>query len=213
MRSFPKIALATQNRGKLEEFEALFSIHKIHLVSFDRFVRNASSLAQVEAGAHGKAYYDHAFAKCHAAFLAAKVPTLADDSGIEIESLQGQPGMHSAHFGKPTARESQDQANRRKVLELLKGKKSRKAIMRCTLVFMVEGVVLHAEGVCEGQITEKEIGEHGFGYDAIFAPDSAGGKTFAELSLEEKNRLSHRALAVNELVRLIQVREVELVRP
>ena len=121
--------------------------------------------------------------------------------------------MHSAHFGKPNARESQDAANRRAVLEGLKGKGDRKARFRCCLVFMVEGVVLRAEGVCEGRIAEKESGAGGFGYDPIFVPDAGGGRTFAEMGSEEKNQISHRALAVNELVRLMNEREIELVRP
>jgi XTP/dITP diphosphohydrolase len=141
------------------------------------------------------------------------VPTFADDSGLEIDALNGEPGVSSAHFGKPTARESQDQANRRKVLELMKGKTNRKARFRSVIVFMVEGIELRAEGVCEGTIAEKESGAGGFGYDPIFLPEGAGGKTFAELSTEEKNRLSHRALAVEDLVRLMKDREVQLVRP
>jgi XTP/dITP diphosphohydrolase len=161
----------------------------------------------------GASYCENAFRKCHAAFQACKLPTFADDSGLEIDALKGEPGVHSAHFGKPGARESQDAANRRKVLELLKGKSDRKARMRCVLVLMVEGVILVAEGVCVARIAEKESGAGGFGYDSIIIPDAAGGKTFAELSAEEKGKFSHRALAVAELVRQMKERELQLVRP
>ena len=85
--------------------------------------------------------------------------------------------------------------------------------MRCTLVFMVEGVVLKAEGVCEGKIAEKESGSGGFGYDPIFIPEAGNGKSFADLSKEEKNKISHRALAVANLVKLMHDREIQLVRP
>jgi XTP/dITP diphosphohydrolase len=213
MRPMKSIALASLNKGKQEEFKTLFEKHHLNLVSLDEFVRNYTFLEKVEKEEPSSTYYDNAFRKCKAAFMAAKVPTLADDSGIEIEALNGAPGVHSAHFAKPTARESQDQANRSKVLSELKGKSNRKAKMRCVLVFMVEGVHLKAEGICEGTIAEKESGEKGFGYDSIFLPDGAGGKTFAELTQEEKNRLSHRALAAEDLVRIIKDREIEFVRP
>ena len=206
------LVLASLNQGKQAEFAELFAKHNVKLETFDRFVRNASFLEQVESAKPEASYYENAFRKCHAAFQAAKVPTFADDSGIEIDALKGAPGVHSAHYGKPTARESQDEANRRKVLEGV-SKGERKARMRCVLVFMVEGVELRAEGVCEGKIAEKATGTGGFGYDSIFIPDAGGGRTFAELPAEEKNRISHRALAVAELVRQMRERDVQLVRP
>lgn len=213
MRATNGLVLASLNGHKLEEFAALFSKHKIQLMPFDHFVRNATFLSHVESEAPQATYQENAFRKCHAAFQAAKMPTVADDSGIEVDGLKGEPGVHSAHYAKPTARESQDAANRRKILEGLKGKSDRKARMRCVLVFMVEGVELHAEGICEGKIAEKESGAQGFGYDSIFIPDAGGGKTFAELSTEEKNSISHRALAVAEMAKLFQEREIQLVRP
>jgi XTP/dITP diphosphohydrolase len=206
------LTLASLNEGKHAEFAELFAKHNIKLETFDRFVRNAKFLEKVESAKRDATYYENAFRKCHSAFQAAKVPTFADDSGIEIDALKGEPGVHSAHFGKPTARESQDEANRRKVLESM-GKGDRRARMRCVLVFMVEGVELRAEGVCEGRIADKAAGTQGFGYDPIFIADAASGRTFAELSKDEKNRISHRALAVAELVRLMQERDIQLVRP
>jgi len=213
MRATNGLVLASLNGGKLSEFQALFARHKIQVLPFESFVRNATFLAQVESEAPSASYYENAFRKCHAAFQAAKLPTVADDSGLEIDALKGEPGVHAAHFGQPTARESQDAANRRKVLESLKGKSDRKARMRCMLVFLVEGVALRAEGVCEGRIAEKESGAGGFGYDPIFIPNDGGGKTFAELSMEEKDRISHRALAVDEMVKLFAEREIQFVRP
>lgn len=213
MRAMNVMMLATLNRGKQEEFQELLAKHNLRLGALDQYVRNASFLNDVESHTPETTYRNNAFAKCHAAFQAAKVPTFADDSGIEIDALNAAPGVHSAHFGKPKANESQDQANRRHVLEQLQGKSNRKARMRCTLVFMVEGIELVVEGVCEGKIAEKESGGGGFGYDSIFIPDAGNGKTFAELSKEEKNRISHRALAVNNLVQMMHEREVQLVRP
>lgn len=213
MRPMNVMVVASLNKGKQAEFRELLAKHNLKLGTLDQYVRNASFLETVESEAKSATYYDNAFAKCLAAFRAAKVPTFADDSGIELDALSGEPGVQAAHFGKPKANESQDQANRRAILEALKGKSNRKARMRSVLVFMVEGVVLKAEGVCEGTIAEKETGTGGFGYDPIFIPEGANGRSFAELSAEEKNRFSHRSLAVNDLVRLMHEREVQLVRP
>jgi XTP/dITP diphosphohydrolase len=213
MRPMNVLVIASLNKGKQEEYRALLARHNLKLGTLDQYVRNFTFLETVESEERSATYRENAHRKCLAAFRAAKVPTFADDSGIEIDALSGEPGVQSAHFAKPGARESQDQANRRVVLENLKGKSNRKARMRTVIVLMVEGVEIRAEGVCEGSIAEKESGGQGFGYDSIFIPDGGGGKTFAELSTEEKNRLSHRALAVEDLVRHIKDRELQLVRP
>lgn len=213
MRPMPLITLASLNRGKQEEFQTLFSKHNIKMATLDRFVRNFTFLEKVESQERHATYEGNASRKCQAAFLAAKVPMVADDSGIEIEALGGQPGVLSSSFAKPNARENQNEANRKKVLESLKGKSNRNAKMKCTLVFMVEGVMLQAEGVCEGVIAEKEIGIGGFGYDSIFIPTGSDGKTFAELTETEKNKLSHRAKAVDKLAELMRERDIQLVRP
>ncbi len=213
MRATAGLVLASLNGAKQAEFQALFAKHKITMAPFESFVRNSAFLAHVESMDQQATYAENAFRKCHAAFQAAKMPTVADDSGIEVDALKGEPGVHSAHYAKPGARESQDAANRRKILESLKGKADRKARMRCVLVFLVEGVELRAEGICEGRIAEKESGAGGFGYDPIFLPDGGNGKTFAELSPGEKNKISHRALAVDAMAKLFLEREIQLVRP
>ena len=213
MRPMNVLVIASLNKGKQEEYRALLAHHNLKLGTLDQFVRNFTFLKTVESEERSATYHENAHRKCLAAFRAAKVPTFADDSGIEIDALSGEPGVQSAHFAKPSARESQDQANRRVVLENLKGKNNRKARMRTVIVLMLEGVEIRAEGICEGSIAEKESGGQGFGYDSIFVPDGAGGKTFAELSTGEKNRISHRALAVEDLVRQMKDRELQLVRP
>lgn len=213
MRPMPYITLASLNKGKQNEFRDLFAKHNLKLATLDQFIRNFTFLEKVESEEKNATYRDNAFHKCQAAFRAAKVPMVADDSGLEVDALGGEPGVHSAHYGKPTARENQNEANRKKVLQALQGKSNRKARMRCTLIFLVEGLMLKAEGVVEGQIAEKETGQGGFGYDSIFLPEGFGGKSFAELSQEEKNSVSHRAKAVADLVKQIQERDVQLVRP
>ncbi len=213
MRAVNGIALASLNRGKLEEFQALFQKHNIKIAPLEEFVRNASFLEHVESQAPGATYIENANRKCHAAFSAAKVPTVADDSGLEVESLKGEPGVHSAHYGAVKANLNQNQANRKRILEELKGKSNRKARMRSVLVFMVEGIHLVAEGVCEGTIADREIGDSGFGYDSIFIPDGGGGRTFSQMSAQEKNEISHRAQAVAQLVQQLEERDIQLVRP
>ena len=213
MRTFNAVLLASLNKGKFVEFEKLLAAHHIKLAHLQEFVRNSNFLSHVKED--GKTYYDNAFKKCLAAFQAAKVPTISDDSGLEVLGLEGKPGIHSARFAEAKAAESQDKANRQKLLTSLKGKKGedRKARFVCNLVFMVEGVVLKAEGVCSGRIAEAEKGEHGFAYDSLFIPDEGDGRSFAEMSAEEKDRISHRARALESLVEQFKDREIEFVRP
>lgn len=203
MRSMELIVIATLNRGKFEEFQALLAAHKLRAGTPVEFMRNAEILRKVEEHTSGRTYYDNAHAKCHAAFQAAKCPTLADDSGIEIRGLDGKPGVATA------------QTSAKKMLEQLKGASgdARKATARCVLVFMLEGVLLKAEGVCEGKIAEAPKGENGFGFDTIFIPDAGQGRTFAEMSAEEKNSISHRKHALDDLIRQLQERDIQLVRP
>ncbi len=201
MRAMNVIGLASLNRGKLEEFQELFGRHNLRVAGFDAFVRNAAFLAKVESELPSASYEENSRKKCQAAFFAAKVPMVADDSGLEVEALKGAPGVHSA------------QSSPKKILEAMKGKQNRKARMRCVLTFMMEGVSVLADGVVEGRIVEQETGSGGFGFDSIFVPDSGDGRTFAQMQPQEKNALSHRAAAVNALVQMIQDRDFELVRP
>ncbi|MCO5142819.1 MAG: RdgB/HAM1 family non-canonical purine NTP pyrophosphatase [Oligoflexia bacterium] len=213
MRPMNVLVLASLNRGKEEEFSQILSRFNYQLGSIEDFIRNYKQLALVENEKEGATYIENALRKCKAAFYAAKAPTIADDSGLEIEALEGKPGVHSAHFAKPNARESQSAANRRHVLELLEGKSNRKASMKCVIVFMLEGVELIATGECKGAIALKEQGSGGFGYDSIFLPEGFNGKSFAEISVDEKNRISHRAMAIENLIHQIQKNEIQLVRP
>lgn len=215
MRQINQLVIASGNRGKWEEFQALGKEFDIKVVPLRDWVRNADFLATVEKTSPGTSYLDNARHKCMAAFQAAKVPTFADDSGLEVLGLEGKPGILSARWVEPKAGQSRDAAAREKILSQLKGKgeKDREARFRCALVFMVEGIMLSAEGVCEGKIATAERGGHGFGYDPIFIPKAGDGRTIAEMSLAEKNQFSHRALAFRELIKKIQDEQIQLVRP
>jgi XTP/dITP diphosphohydrolase len=200
MRPFPVMMIASLNRGKQKEFKALFETHHINVALPEEYIRNPSILESAESHEKSATYLSNAKSKCALAFHAAKVPTFADDSGLEIEALQGKPGVLTS------------QTNSKKILEQLKGG-NRKARCRSVLVFMVEGVHLVAEGVCEGTIADSPRGQSGFGFDNIFIPDAGGGKTFAEMTMAEKNAVSHRHRAVCDLIRQMEERNIQLVRP
>ena len=125
---------------------------------------------------------------------------IADDSGLEVDALGGAPGINSARYA---GERSTDQRNIIKLLDELKDyvEGERSARFVCTIVFLdEEGREISAQGVCEGRITDKPRGLNGFGYDPVFMPDEIGdGRTMAELSVDEKNRISHRGKALRAL--------------
>lgn len=215
LRSINQLVIASENRGKLEEFQRLGKEFALEIVPLHQWVRNANFLATVEKSSPGTSYIDNARHKCVAAFGAAKVPTFADDSGLEVLGLDRKPGILSARWVDPKAGQSRDAAAREKILHSLKGKaeKDRDARFVCSLVFMVEGVMITTEGVCEGKIAVAERGTHGFGYDSIFIPKAGDGRTLAEMSMEEKNKFSHRAIAFRELMKKIKEEDIRFVRP
>lgn len=120
----------------------------------------------------------------------------ADDTGLEIDALDGRPGVYSARYAGP---EHDHQKNIEKVLKELKGIHNRKARFRTVISLLIEGQELTFEGIVEGVITEKKSGSSGFGYDPVFRPDGFN-KTFAEMDIETKNRISHRGKAVRKLI-------------
>jgi len=129
--------------------------------------------------------------------------TLADDSGLEVDALGGQPGLHSARY--VTRPEATDADRRQLLLERLEGQpKPWRARFRCWVAVVApDGRTQLAEGVCEGEILPEERGQNGFGYDPIFLIPELG-KSMAELSMEQKNRLSHRARAVQAALPLLE---------
>ena len=149
--------------------------------------------------------------KARAALAQSGLPSLADDSGLEVDALGGAPGVLSARYaGEPC----DDGANNRKLLGALAGVPDdrRTARFRCALVFVdADGTRLVAEGACEGRIGHEPRGSGGFGYDPLFlVADDAAGRTMAELAPDEKNRISHRARALDALARLLQARSATM---
>ena len=126
------------------------------------------------------------------------MPAVADDTGLEVDALGGAPGVDAAHYAGEGCSYAD---NRSKLLSELQGVSDRRAAFKTVaIVVWPDGSELHVEGVCPGVITTEERGDIGFGYDAVFQPDEAGGVTFAEMGVEAKNAISHRGRAFRALL-------------
>ncbi|MDX1652009.1 MAG: RdgB/HAM1 family non-canonical purine NTP pyrophosphatase [Brumimicrobium sp.] len=125
------------------------------------------------------------------------VNCFADDSGLEIDALNGEPGIYSARYAGPK-RDSND--NMDLVLKRMQGKSDRKARFKTIIALIMDGKEYFFEGTIDGKIRDQKSGNNGFGYDPIFEPESCG-KTFAEMSLEEKNSMSHRSRAIQKMAK------------
>jgi XTP/dITP diphosphohydrolase len=197
MRIANKILLATLNRDKLDEFRVLFSsFSEAELVPASELISNPEGLSHVEKY---NTYLENAAAKARLANHASHYPSLADDSGLEVAALNGKPGVHSHRFAPPQTKISQDQANRELLLSQLHSATDRSAKFICTLVLVMEGILLHSTGILEGSIADSPRGKLGFGYDSLFIPKGST-KTLAEMNASEKNSLSHRAKALHDLM-------------
>ncbi|MSO59751.1 MAG: RdgB/HAM1 family non-canonical purine NTP pyrophosphatase [Ilumatobacteraceae bacterium] len=186
------LVCASANVHKVEEMNALL-VDVVHLVP-----RPADMGDVAETGS---TLLENAVIKASAVAVFAHADALADDTGLEVDALDGAPGVRSARFaGDPP----NDARNRALLLERLDGVANRSARF-CTVlaIVRVDGTVVHAQGICNGTIAESERGDNGFGYDAVFIPNDGDGRTFAELTSAEKNMLSHRAQAVVALRELL----------
>ncbi|GAB4487060.1 MAG: XTP/dITP diphosphatase [Anaerolineales bacterium] len=184
-----KLLIATGNKGKIKEIQALLNGLDVELVT----PKDLGLEMDIEED--GATYEENAGKKARAYSQASGLIALADDSGLEVDALNGAPGLYSARYsGKPGASDSDRRAF---LLEKLKEKpRPWAAHFHATIaVATPNGLVQFAEGNCYGEIIPEERGTNGFGYDPIFfIPEM--NRTMAELSMDEKNRLSHRALAV-----------------
>lgn len=192
------LLIATNNRGKLVEIEAILKPLQITLVTPHHLG------LRLKVNESGETYAQNAALKARAFAQASSLLTLADDSGLEVLALGGQPGVHSARYAPwPTA---QDSDRRRLLLQRLQGiPRPWTARFRCVVAIAEpDGEQVHfTEGECWGEIIPEERGEHGFGYDPIFLLPHLG-KTMAELPLEQKNTLSHRGRALQAAIPLLR---------
>lgn len=186
-----KILIATNNKHKINE---ILSILEEKIPGQIQLVRPRDLGINLNVEENTNSLEGNAELKARAFFNAAKIPVIADDTGLEIDALNGQPGVISARFaGEP----SNDERNRKKVLELMRKipEKERTARFRTVICYIDEKTTNFIQGKCEGKIINEERGNAGFGYDPIFMPDGSN-KTFAEMTAEEKNAVSHRGNAI-----------------
>jgi non-canonical purine NTP pyrophosphatase (RdgB/HAM1 family)/lipoate-protein ligase B len=181
------VLIATRNAHKLAEIRAILAMPGVNPVGLD-----AVGLLP-EVVEDRDTFAGNAIKKARETAAAAGCWAMADDSGLEVDALDGAPGVYSARYaGEPASTE----ANNRKLLEAMKGRTDRRARFRCAMALVRPGGDAYCvEGCCEGTILEAERGTGGFGYDPLFRPEGRE-RSFAEMPAEEKNRLSHRAAAL-----------------
>jgi len=185
------IILATWNPSKVKEIEQILRLDDVELCSLQAF-RHAEQVIE-----DGETLLDNALKKARSAFRKLGLPSMADDTGLEVDALDGAPGVRSSRFAGEHAGARE---NNEKLLRLLKDVPFDKRTAKFhTVVAYVEEEWTHfTEGVCEGIIHPEYRGKGGFGYDPLFfIPER--GKTFAEMTLEEKNRISHRGIAFRKM--------------
>ena len=191
----PRLLVATRSEHKLRELRDLLGLPDGELTTLD------------EAGVVGEpvedglTFEDNAAIKARAGLAATGLPTLADDSGIEVDALDGAPGVRTRRYA---GEDATDEDNNRKMLGALAGLPTERRGARyvCSLVLAVPGEPLvTVRGECSGHIATEPRGSAGFGYDPIFEPEGEppGGRTFGQWSAEEKNRISHRARAARAM--------------
>lgn len=190
-----KIIFASNNKGKIRELKDILSPLGIEVVS----QREAGF--DIEADETGTTFAENSAIKAKAIYELAKIPVLADDSGLCVDALDGQPGVYSHRFAGENAT---DEEKCRYILEKLENISDEKRTARfiCDMCFIDEnGREYHAEGRCEGKIGKEEKGNNGFGYDPIFV---VGNRTLAELEEAEKNKISHRAEALKKMKEILK---------
>lgn len=188
-----KIVFATNNAHKLAEVRAVlgsaFDIVTLREVGITEDIPETGATLDENASQKARYVYERTGLDC-----------FADDTGLEVEALDGAPGVHSARY----ATDGHDfAANNRKLLCELEGKENRKARFRTVISLIRGGEELQVEGIVRGEIAQREAGCGGFGYDPLFIPEGYD-ITFAEMSADEKNAISHRGRAVAELVKVLK---------
>ena len=185
------IVLATRNKGKVSEITEL-------LEGYDIDIKSLNDFGPIPAVSEdGNTFEDNAYIKASFTARVLGLPAIADDSGLVVEALEGAPGVYSARYAGETAT---DRDNNMKLLKEMDGKTNRKAHFETAVIIAVpRGPALTYIGKVEGEITESPMGDNGFGYDPIFYYPPMS-KTFAQMTRDEKNSISHRGKAMKEFV-------------
>lgn len=184
------VVLATRNKGKTIEIKKLLEDFPVDIKNLEDF----GPIPPVQED--GATFDENAYKKASFTAKVLGFPALADDSGLEVNALGGAPGVQSARFAGP---EATDEENNARLLQEMEGKTDRSAAFMCVIsVAVPSGPALTYEARCEGVIAEEPVGEQGFGYDPVFYYPPMK-KTFAQMTPEEKNTVSHRGKALAEL--------------
>ena len=187
-----KIIFASQNHNKLNEIQsqlANYTVVGLDPLLFPEELQETGTTLDANARQKAQQVWDKTQESC-----------FADDTGLEVDALNGAPGVYSARYAG-AQKNAEDNMNL--LLLNLSNKINRKARFRTCISLCLDGVFYEFEGVCEGEITLQKLGEKGFGYDPIFLPNDSN-RTFAEMSLAEKARISHRGIAIAELVNFLK---------
>ena len=192
-----KVLLATRNRGKVREIRKVLKGLGIRIQSLHDLP------GAPEINEDGNSFSENALKKARFYAALSGMLTISDDSGVEVDALKGQPGIYSARYAGEGA---SDQDNIQKLLKEMEGipTSKRGARFKCSIAIVSpDGTEAVAEGSCKGKIGFREVGKRGFGYDPLFILPQYG-KTMAQFTLEEKNRISHRGKALRKLRRIIR---------
>lgn len=192
-----KIISATQNKNKLKEIYEIIKNYDFELLSLEN-----AGFSPIDVEENGKTCEENSLIKAKAISEYTNLPAIADDTGLFVDELKGDPGVNSARYAGV---HGDDSANRKKLLENLKGvpfEKRTAMFVTVITLYYPDGKTIVARGECKGHISEEERGDRGFGYDSLFIPVESD-KTFAELPAEFKNSISHRARALKRLEELL----------
>lgn len=188
-----ELIIASQNQNKLVEFKKILG-DKINLFSLSDIGLNQ------EIPENEKTIKKNAMFKAKFVNTQTGKNVFADDTGLEIDSLNGEPGVYSARY---SGVDRNSDKNIELVLRKLKNKANRNSRFKTVISLIIDGKSVNFEGVVEGKITEEKRGSNGFGYDPIFQPNGYSS-TFGEMSLKEKNKISHRSIAINKMVQYLK---------
>ena len=186
-----KVVIATNNTGKIKEIKEILKDYEILTLK--------DMNSEIEVEEDRDTFEGNAMKKAKEIANVLKMPVIADDSGLCIDVLKGWPGVHTARFlGENATQEQRNNA----ILEKMKKEQKRTARVICCMAYYEDGNFILGKGEVEGKIATKKRGKNGFGFDEIF--ELPNGKTFAELTLDEKNQISHRKLALQDLKENLQ---------
>ena len=191
-----KLILASANKKKAAELHALLP------ASYEIVTLTDVGISE-DIPETGNSFEENAMQKARYVFERTGENVIADDSGLEVKALKGAPGIYSARYA---GEQKSDEDNIQKLLKELRNKDDRRANFRCVIALILNGVEYAFDGRCNGSIIYSKRGENGFGYDPVFVPDGYE-ETFAELGNAVKNKISHRAKAIERLIKFLSEKE------